>query len=122
MDHPYQGVPFGRRSPLYGVLFPRRFTLGVPPHDLRTLAADYLRRHDPASAPAIVAAHLGHGTEAAGAEYRALCEGAAATRVWRATRETVADGLQDPKPPLRHDPPRPWGADLRRATQIAEGF
>ena len=27
MDHPYQGVPFGRRSPLYGVLFPRRFTI-----------------------------------------------------------------------------------------------
>ena len=26
MDHPYQGVPFGRLSPLYGVLIPRRFT------------------------------------------------------------------------------------------------
>ncbi len=30
MDHPYQGGPFGRRSPLYGGLFARRFTLGTP--------------------------------------------------------------------------------------------
>src|SRR5690606_9986540 len=27
MDHPYQGGPFGRRSPLYGGLFARRFTV-----------------------------------------------------------------------------------------------
>jgi len=29
MDHPYQGVPLGRRSPLYGVLLARRFTLAL---------------------------------------------------------------------------------------------
>ena len=69
-----------------------RHALGVPPHDLRTLAADYLRRHDPASAAGLVSAHLGHSTDAAGAEYRALCEGAAASRTWRRTRDSIAEG------------------------------
>lgn len=69
-----------------------RQALGVPPHDLRTLAADYLRRHDPASAAALVSAHLGHGCEAAGAEYRALCEGAAASRTWREARRRIGAG------------------------------
>jgi hypothetical protein len=69
-----------------------RQALGVPPHDLRTLAADYLRRHDPASAAGMISAHLGHATEAAGADYRALCEGAAASRSWRRARESIAGG------------------------------
>jgi len=33
MDHPYQGGPFGRRSPLYGGLFARRFTFWLRFHD-----------------------------------------------------------------------------------------
>jgi integrase len=69
-----------------------RQALGVPPHDLRTLAADYLRRHDPASAAALVSAHLGHGTEAAGADYSVLCEGAAASRTWREARRRIGAG------------------------------
>ncbi|WP_273524643.1 hypothetical protein [Rhodosalinus sediminis] len=69
-----------------------RQALGVPPHDLRTLAADYLRRNDPASAAGLISSHLGHGTQAAGADYRALCEGAAASRTWRRSRDSIATG------------------------------
>jgi hypothetical protein len=54
----------------------------VPLHDLRTLAADYLRMHDPVAAPRIVAVLLGHRTQEAGEEYRALCAETAAQREW----------------------------------------
>ena len=63
--------------------------IGVPSHDLRTLAADYLRRHDPTTAADIVATHLGHATRKAGEAYRALAEGEAACRIWQDARSKL---------------------------------
>ena len=60
--------------------------IGIPSHDLRTLAADYLRRHDPETAADVIATHLGHATRQAGDEYRALSDGEAATRSWQRIR------------------------------------
>ena len=54
--------------------------LGVPLHDLRTLAADYLRLHDPQAAPDVVSVLLGHSTAQAGEAYKALCVDTAAQR------------------------------------------
>tara|TARA_R110002012_G_scaffold88331_2_gene217736 strand:- start:8232 stop:9614 length:1383 start_codon:yes stop_codon:yes gene_type:complete len=67
-----------------------RAAIGVPSHDLRTLAADYMRRHDPAHAADVIATHLGHGTRQAGGAYRAECEGAAAQAIWANARMTIA--------------------------------
>ncbi|MCZ4262226.1 hypothetical protein O4G76_15395 [Limimaricola sp. G21655-S1] len=67
-----------------------RAAIGVPSHDLRTLAADYMRRHDPAHAADIIATHLGHGTREAGVAYRAECEGAASQVIWQKARTTIA--------------------------------
>ncbi|RKF13521.1 hypothetical protein D6850_14630 [Roseovarius spongiae] len=67
-----------------------RAAIGVPSHDLRTLAADYMRRHNPAHAADVIAAHLGHGTRQAGEAYRAECEGAAAQAIWEKARMTIA--------------------------------
>lgn len=67
-----------------------RAAIGVPSHDLRTLAADYMRRHDPARAADVIATHLGHGTRKAGEAYRAECEGAAAQAIWQQSRATIA--------------------------------
>ena len=64
--------------------------IGVPSHDLRTLAADYLRRFDPERAADLIAAHLGHASQEAGESYRALCEGDAAARTWHRDREKIA--------------------------------
>ncbi|KIC14120.1 hypothetical protein [Leisingera sp. ANG-DT] len=64
--------------------------IGVPSHDLRTLAADYMRRHDPAHAADVIAAHLGHDTRQAGSAYRTDCEGAAGQVVWQQARKTIA--------------------------------
>ena len=64
-------------------------SLGVPIHDLRTLAADYLRLHDPEAAPEILGALLGHRTRSAGEEYRALCTETAAQRDWSKIREQI---------------------------------
>lgn len=65
--------------------------LGIPLHDVRTLAADQLRAHDPGSAPEIIRALLGHRTLAAGENfYRAVCHDDVATRRWQAIR----DGLE----------------------------
>lgn len=63
--------------------------IGVPSHDLRTLAADYMRRHDPAHAANVIATHLGHTTHAAGTAYRAECTGAAAQDIWQGARATI---------------------------------
>nr|WP_111298256.1 hypothetical protein [Paracoccus saliphilus] len=71
-----------------------RDAIGVPLHDLRTLVADYLRMHDPASAPKCLAALLGHRTLDAGKAYQALCVETAAQREWREVRESHAAGLQ----------------------------
>ncbi|MGQ3485941.1 hypothetical protein [Roseovarius pacificus] len=64
--------------------------IGVPSHDLRTLAADYMRRHDPGRAADIIATHLGHGTRKAGEAYRAECDGAGAQAIWAETRKIIA--------------------------------
>lgn len=64
--------------------------VGVPAHDLRTLAADYLRMHNPATAAATIQSHLGHGTRRAGNDYAALAEGDAATASWRRIRNEIA--------------------------------
>lgn len=70
--------------------------VGVPSHDLRTLAADYMRRHDPARAADVIATHLGHGTRKAGNAYRAECEGVAAQSMWQAARTTIAAKVKRP--------------------------
>jgi len=67
-----------------------RAAIGVPSHDLRTLAADYMRRHDPAHAADVIATHLGHGTREAGEPYRADCEGGVAQAIWQEARSTIA--------------------------------
>lgn len=64
--------------------------IGLPSHDLRTLSADYMRRHDPAHAADVTAAHLGHRTRKAGEAYRAECEGAAAQAIWKEARMVIA--------------------------------
>lgn len=64
--------------------------IGVPSHDLRTLAADYLRRHDPARAAQIITTHLGHVTDRAGDAYATECIGTSAQRLWRSAREMIA--------------------------------
>ncbi|WP_432257104.1 hypothetical protein [Limimaricola sp. AA108-03] len=64
--------------------------VGIPLHDLRTLAADYLRLHDPAKAPDIVSSLLGHATRQAGEAYRALCSDTVAQRDWMAIRAGVS--------------------------------
>ncbi|WP_370286234.1 hypothetical protein [Pseudooceanicola nanhaiensis] len=73
-----------------------RAAIGVPSHDLRTLAADYMRRHDPARAADVISTHLGHGTRKAGAAYRADCDGSAAQAIWMDARAEIAEqtGLQ----------------------------
>jgi hypothetical protein len=63
--------------------------IGVPSHDLRTLAADYMRRHDPAHAADVIATHLGHRTRNAGKAYRAECSGAAAQAIWMSARAAI---------------------------------
>lgn len=67
-----------------------RAAIGVPSHDLRTLAADYMRRHDPGRAADVISTHLGHGTRKAGAAYRADCDGAAAQEIWMDARAEIA--------------------------------
>ncbi|WP_417525584.1 hypothetical protein [Marinovum sp.] len=67
-----------------------KLALGVPLHDLRTLAADYLRYHDPVAAPRIVAVLLGHRSQEAGGAYSALCAETAAQRDWQALRAVHA--------------------------------
>ncbi|EAR51557.1 hypothetical protein OG2516_01521 [Oceanicola granulosus HTCC2516] len=64
--------------------------IGVPSHDLRTLAADYMRRHDPAHAADVIATHLGHADRRSTAPYRAECGGAASQKIWSQVREIVS--------------------------------
>lgn len=62
----------------------------VPSHDLRTLAADYMRRHDPEIAARVIATHLGHGTLEAGKDYSVECKSEAAARAWQRDRQRIA--------------------------------
>lgn len=66
------------------------FAISLPSHDLRTLAADYLRRHDPAHAADIISTHLGHKTREAGAAYRLECSGAAGQGAWSRSRAILS--------------------------------
>ena len=63
--------------------------IGVPAHDLRTLAADYLRLYNPDTAAALIQSHLGHSTRHAGNDYAALAQGDAATASWRRIRNVI---------------------------------
>lgn len=65
--------------------------LGVPSHDLRTLAADYLRRHNPSQAADIIATHLGHGNLRSGKAYRSECSGQAGQDEWAQARKVLSD-------------------------------
>jgi hypothetical protein len=67
-------------------------TIGVPSHDLRTLAAEYLRSSDPRRAPDIIQTHLGHQTLKAGESYRISCESDAAARDWLDIKREIAMG------------------------------
>ena len=64
--------------------------VGGPSHDLRTLAADYMRRHDPEIAARVIATHLGHATLEAGDEYSIECKSEAAVRAWQKDRQQIA--------------------------------
>jgi len=66
-----------------------RQAIGLPLHDVRTLAADYLRRHDPNRGADIAGTLLGHRHAASTTPYRSLAEGVAAARRWRDLRRTV---------------------------------
>ncbi len=75
--------PYASRWPSVKV----KDAVGVPFHDLRTLAADYLRMHDPVTAPRIVTVLLGQRTQEAGREYHVLGAETAAQREWQEIRE-----------------------------------
>ena len=62
----------------------------VPSHDLRTLAADYMRRHNPEIAGRVIATHLGHGTLEAGKDYSVECKSETAARDWQKDRQRIA--------------------------------
>lgn len=64
--------------------------IGLPLHDLRTVAGDLLREKDPATARRLIAGLLGHRTEAAGEEYRAVSDGEAAALEWQSIRQDLA--------------------------------
>lgn len=64
--------------------------IGLPLHDLRTIAADLLRETDPAVARRLVAGLLGHKTARAGDAYRALADGEAAALEWQKIRQGLA--------------------------------
>jgi hypothetical protein len=71
--------------------------LGVPLHDLRTLAGQYLREHDPARAPAIVQALLGHRTRRAGKDHHLECADDAAVRGWFEIRSRIGQSSLHPQ-------------------------
>lgn len=66
--------------------------IGVPSHDLRTLAAEYVRQADPKRAPAIIQTHLGHGTLKAGEDYRIACDSDVAAQDWLKMKRDIAAG------------------------------
>lgn len=66
--------------------------IDVPLHDLRTLAADYMRWTSPVIAADVIQSHLGHGSRHAGAAYRALSESNAASEAWREMRSQIGAG------------------------------
>ncbi|ETW11243.1 hypothetical protein ATO8_18105 [Roseivivax marinus] len=66
-----------------------REVIGVPLHDLRTLAADYMRWTAPDTAADVIQSHLGHGSRQAGAAYRALSDSDAAAEAWREMRDRI---------------------------------
>jgi hypothetical protein len=79
--------PMPARQPSHLV----REAIGVPLHDLRTLLADLMRRFDPETARRLIAAMLGHASQVAGDEYRALCEGDAGGRGWSNMRRAIIE-------------------------------
>lgn len=75
----------GRRLPSERV----RAAIGIPLHDLRTVAGDILRDIDPAAARTLIAGLLGHKTTAAGDDYRAQSTGEAAALEWQTIRQRL---------------------------------
>jgi hypothetical protein len=63
--------------------------LGLPSHDLRTLAADLLRMIDPATAPGKATDLLGHSDPDSQAEYQAAARGLVASRKWAEERDRL---------------------------------
>jgi hypothetical protein len=63
-----------------------REAIGLPVHDLRTVAADYLRRFDPENAANIISTHLGHKAVASGDAYRSEMSAAAGQMKWAQAR------------------------------------
>ncbi len=63
--------------------------IGGPLHDLRTLAADYLRRHNPYTALQVISTHLRHRSAESSKDYKAEADGDAATRDWLRMREKI---------------------------------
>lgn len=64
--------------------------VGNPIHDIRTLAFDYLRMHDPAVATQIGSVFLGHRDQRTSEAYRSRDAGVASSRAWRADREALS--------------------------------
>jgi hypothetical protein len=73
-----------------------RAAIGIPSHDLRTLAADYMRRHDPAHAADVIATHLGHADRKSTEPYRVECAGAASQANWQRARATISEQTARP--------------------------
>ena len=76
--------------------------IGIPSHDLRTLAADYMRRYDPGRAANVISTHLGHTTVEASKAYRADCVGTDAQANWQKARAIIA-ASSDYKPIAARD-------------------
>ena len=84
----HDAQPPGHRLPSDRV----QAAIGLPLHDLRTVAADLLRDRDPAAARFLVAGLLGHRSARAGEAYRAISGGEAAALEWQKIRQTLAGG------------------------------
>lgn len=68
-----------------------QMALGVPSHDLRTVAADYMRQNDPEHAADVISAHLGHGSCRTGEAYRSESSAASGEAEWRRSRKILTE-------------------------------
>ena len=72
-----------------------REAVGIPVHDIRTLAADHLRRARPGEAARLVGTLLGHRDPRSGEAYRADAEGRHAALDWARIRSGIAAGSRE---------------------------
>ena len=68
--------------------------IGIPVHDVRTLAADHLRRSRPGEAARLIGTLLGHRDPRSGEAYRVDAEGRQAAMDWAAIRSEIAKGTR----------------------------